>query len=106
MENTYPNDEPNCGAEDFTPEPEPEMPYYVGVKVIQAAPMSRREFLRRKGPEPDLSVEDFPGYLVRYADNYESWSPVLAFEEAYVLMPNKAEAEDMRVECLEILGVE
>ena len=35
---------------------------------------------RFKGDEEDL------GYYVRYADNYESWSPTKAFEEGYTLV--------------------
>lgn len=82
---------------------EQEMPYYVGVKVIQAWPMWRREFLRRRGPEPDLSVEDQPGYLVRYPDGYESWSPKAAFEETYSVMPSRDDAQNISDKLLEYL---
>lgn len=45
------------------------MKQYIGTKIIHAKPADRSE--------------SEPGYYVRYADGYESWSPKLAFEEAY-----------------------
>ncbi len=35
-----------------------------------------REYMQKHKPVA-------PGYFVRYADGYESWSPVEAFEEGY-----------------------
>jgi hypothetical protein len=45
------------------------MKQYIGTKIIQAKPADR-------------SASE-PGYFVRYADGYESWSPKAAFDEAY-----------------------
>lgn len=45
------------------------MKHYIGTKMIQA--------------EPAQSGNGEMGYKVRYADGYESWSPMKAFEEAY-----------------------
>lgn len=45
------------------------MKQYMGIKLVEA--------------EPHLKVDE-PGYLVRYADGYESWSPKATFESAYL----------------------
>ena len=50
------------------------MKQYIGTKLIQAEPMER---------------DGRPGYKVRYADGYESWSPKGVFEKAYMeCIPN------------------
>lgn len=41
---------------------------FIGTKQIQAEPQER---------------DGKPGYRVRYADGYESWSPAAEFEKAY-----------------------
>ena len=46
------------------------MKRYIGTKIIHA--------------QPEQRIGE-PGYLVRYADGYESWSPKDAFEDAYRL---------------------
>lgn len=46
-----------------------DMNRYIGTKEITAK------------PQPNAKGE--PGYAVRYADGYSSWSPLAAFEEAY-----------------------
>jgi hypothetical protein len=43
---------------------------HIGTKIVQAAPEAHSETGR-------------DGYVVRYADGYESWSPKEAFEDAY-----------------------
>lgn len=48
------------------------MKTYIGTKIIQAEPESKL----------DLSGE-IPGYKVVYPDGYTSWSPAVAFDEAY-----------------------
>lgn len=56
---------------------------YIGVKVIEAVPMNlvdAEEKLQRK-----IKPGNEEGYLVKYPDGYESWSPKDAFEEAYRL---------------------
>ncbi len=50
------------------------MEKYIGTKLIEA------EFAYKVDGE-NQSAE--PGYKVRYADGYESWSPQKVFEEAY-----------------------
>jgi hypothetical protein len=100
------NDETGCAAMglDCQPEAQQEMPYFVGVKVIQAVPMSLRDFNQRKGRESNQ--ENAPGYLVRYPDGYESWSPARAFEDAYFEMCSKDVAEHMALEVKAILETE
>ena len=67
---------------------------YVGVKVIYATPMSRRDYLELRGWElPKDEHGDDEGYLVEYADQkatnvpgftgYVSWSPKEVFDAAY-----------------------
>ena len=60
---------------------------YIGTKIIDAEPMNRGEYNNYKNwaiPENE-NPDDF-GYLVRYPDGYESWSPKKQFEDAYTPM--------------------
>ena len=60
------------------------MKKYIGTKMIEAAPMSRGEYNRYRGwtiPKDENPADE--GYLVKYSDGYESWSPKKQFEEAY-----------------------
>lgn len=62
------------------------MQKYIGVKLIEAKPMTSTEasiYLGRHIPD---SVRGREGYLVVYEDGYESWSPKLTFERAYRLI--------------------
>jgi hypothetical protein len=57
------------------------MKSYIGTKVIQAKPMTNVRFAEIFcKPLPLVSEE---GYLVRYPDGYESWSPKEVFEQCY-----------------------
>lgn len=60
------------------------MKQYIGTKMIHARPMTRGAYNEYRGwPIPaDENPED-DGYLVRYPDGYESWSPLAVFEDAY-----------------------
>ena len=61
------------------------MKHYIGVKEIDAKPMTRGEYNKYRGwgiPKNEDPAEE--GYLVQYPDGYESWSPKKVFEEAYV----------------------
>lgn len=64
------------------------MKLYIGCKIIEAEPVTNRLFDNRaKGTPVSPAVEpDVPGYLVRYPDGYESWSPKDVFESAYRLV--------------------
>ena len=60
------------------------MKKYIGTKIIEATPMSRGEYNRYRGwtiPKDENPADE--GYLVKYSDGYESWSPKKQFEEAY-----------------------
>jgi len=59
------------------------MQKYIGVKLIEAKPMTSTEasmYLDRFIPD---SVRGREGYLVVYEDGYRSWSPKLTFEGTY-----------------------
>lgn len=60
------------------------METYLGVKLIEAKPMTRGEHSVSKGFDEVLNgkAED-EGYQVVYEDGYESWSPKDVFEKAY-----------------------
>ena len=60
------------------------MKQYIGTKVIEARPMNRGEYNEYRGwtiPTNENPADE--GYLVKYPDGYESWSPKAVFEEAY-----------------------
>lgn len=60
------------------------METYIGTKIIQAKPMNRGDYNAYRGwtiPADENPADE--GYLVKYADGYESWSPKGVFEEAY-----------------------
>ena len=58
---------------------------YIGTKLITARPMTRGAYNEYRGwtIPADENPED-EGYLVKYADNYVSWSPKDTFEAAYL----------------------
>lgn len=63
------------------------MKKYTGTKEVSAKPMSLGEFRAYSGRDPYSNTEDpgdsYMGYLVKYEDGYESWSPKNVFEKAY-----------------------
>lgn len=60
------------------------MKRYVGTKFIEAKPMNRGDYNKYRGwTIPADENPDAEGYLVRYPDGYESWSPRKQFEDAY-----------------------
>ena len=59
-----------------------QMKSYIGCKIIKAIPMSSYEFNTYRGIRKEDS-DNQDGYLVKYPDGYESWSPKHVFEEAY-----------------------
>lgn len=60
------------------------MPLYLGVKLVQATPMTAKEFEEKYNRTTSYTAGS-SGYLVVYPDGYESWSPRSVFEEAYRL---------------------
>ena len=60
------------------------MKKYIGTKIIHAQPMTRGAYNEYRGwPIPAEQNSKDDGYLVRYPDGYESWSPKAVFEDAY-----------------------
>jgi len=57
------------------------MKSYIGVKIIQAAPMSEIDWLKESGENRENGGRD--GYKVIYPDGYVSWSPKSVFDRAY-----------------------
>lgn len=60
------------------------MKKYIGTKIIEAKSMNRGDYNKYRGwtiPENENPADE--GYLVKYPDEYESWSPKKQFEEAY-----------------------
>lgn len=60
---------------------------YIGTKQIQARPMNLGDYNKYKGwtipPDENPAKE---GYLVKYSDSYESWSPKDVLDKAYLPM--------------------
>lgn len=62
------------------------MKKYIGTKSVEAVPMKLGEYInkRKRNPYKDgVREDDEQGYLVKYEDGYESWSPKDVFEKAY-----------------------
>lgn len=54
---------------------------FIGVKIITAKPMMLNDAENHLSRKIQTLNDD--GYLVRYDDGYESWSPKKVFEDAY-----------------------
>ena len=56
------------------------MKHFIGIKEVDAKPMTRGEYNEYRGWQiPADENPDDEGYLVKYSDSYESWSPKEAF---------------------------
>lgn len=61
------------------------MKKYIGCKLIKAEPMNRGDYNKYRGwtiPANENPADE--GYLLRYPDGYESWSPKYVFDSAYL----------------------
>lgn len=58
--------------------------HYLGVKILQAEPMTAAEFANHRQHPYAAEDEHREGYRVVYPDGYESWSPKEVFEAAYL----------------------
>lgn len=77
----------------------PKMKTYLGVKMLEAGPMSLGEYNKFRGWKiPDNENPETEGYLVKYADGYVSWSPRDAFESAYLALENPTKITPTEVE--------
>lgn len=66
------------------------MEKFIGIKKIDAEPMTRGTYNEFRGwtiPKDENPADE--GYKVKYSDNYVSWSPKKAFEEAYSKIGDK-----------------
>ena len=60
------------------------MKKHIGTKVIMAKPMNRGDYnIYRGWTIPANENPSDEGYLVKYSDDYESWSPKTAFDASY-----------------------
>ena len=60
------------------------MKNYIGTKRIEAEPMTRGDYNKYRGwTIPADENPEYEGYIVKYSNDYISWSPKQAFEEAY-----------------------
>jgi hypothetical protein len=60
------------------------MKTYIGTKIIKAEKMTRGDYNKYKNwdiPKNENPLDE--GYLVKYSDSYESWSPKEQFDLAY-----------------------
>ena len=58
------------------------MQKFIGVKLVDAEPMTRGDFYPLRGwtiPASDSPMD--PGYMVKYPDGYTSWCPMEEFEK-------------------------
>lgn len=61
------------------------MDKYIGCKLLEAIEMNLGDYNDYRGWKlPEDEKYDREGYLVKYADGYESWSPKEIFENAYL----------------------
>lgn len=66
------------------------MKQYLGVKLIEAEPMTHGDYAKEKYGENQIETDfskenkDKEGYKVVYQDGYVSWSPKEVFEKAYL----------------------
>lgn len=66
------------------------MEKFIGIKRIEAEPMTRGDYNDFRGwniPADENPCDE--GYKVKYSDNYVSWSPKKAFDEAYSKIGDK-----------------
>lgn len=61
------------------------MKKYLGTKLVTAKPMTRAEAEVILGKSIKRAKQEYSGegYLVRYEDGYQSWSPKEVFDKAY-----------------------
>jgi len=73
------------------------MKKYLGVKLIEAEPISKEE-MYKIGDSENGVIPKTPGYKVVYPDGYVSWSPKEVFEKAYMeVSPNPNLKSDVSI---------
>jgi hypothetical protein len=72
------------------------MDKYIGTKLIEAKQMNLGDYNKYKGwTIPDNENPETEGYLVKYSDSYESWSPKDVFEYSYKKLNMKTDIPEM-----------
>ncbi len=72
---------------------------YIGVKLVQAVSMTLNEFNKYKNNVTlNAKYEKEEGYLVKYDNNYESWSPKEVFENTYMSIDNRTKITENDVD--------
>lgn len=66
------------------------MTKFIGVKIIEAIPMTAREANDKGYKIGNHSFEE-DGYEATYPDGYKSWSPAKEFEKAYYKLEDPTE---------------
>lgn len=73
---------------------------YLGVKLLKARPMTRGEYNEYRGwelPEDENGADE--GYLVQYEpDGYQSWSPKVQFENAYLPLADESRISEADID--------
>ena len=70
------------------------MEEYIGTKIVKAEPMKLGDYNDYRGwTIPEDEDPEREGYLIKYPDDYVSWSPKEIFEEAYVRTENNKLAD-------------
>ena len=65
------------------------MEEYIGTKIVKAEPMKLGDYNDYRGwTIPEDEDPEREGYLIKYLNDYVSWSPKEIFEEAYVRTEN------------------
>lgn len=74
------------------------MAHYIGIKIVDATPMTREEYNVYRGWGVPANESPFDeGFMVEYADSepnhpnhkgYISWTPKEQFEKSHILIPN------------------
>ena len=65
------------------------MKEYIGTKIVNAEPMNLGDYNNYRGwVIPEDEDPEREGYLVKYPDDYVSWSPKEVFEDSYVVTEN------------------
>ena len=72
---------------------------FVGIKLIEAKPITRGNYNTLRGWEiPENENPNEEGYLVKYSDDYVSWSPKEVFENSYLkVSPNPRLKTDVSI---------
>jgi hypothetical protein len=62
---------------------------YMGFKLLEAEPMTLGDYNKMKGwTIPENEDPSKEGYVVKYSDDYISWSPKDVFEASYLQVKN------------------